>query len=266
MSACLRPRCGAIRVCRTQSASPIGLQAPRVARSRPLDAAPSLPFSARMTAAISSGRRKGWCSKATAAGSPATTAAGLAMGDDAGALRGAARRRRRPAAPSCRISCAPCADGCLPLELRISSHAAPCAACPLRSFPFGAHHVCRDECVALGLIAALQHDDPGRCRTSALRRSPARRARPTSPRRRPALPTRWPARATIFCRSRKARSKMCFHVPAPRAAPFTEEMTMTTTSEPRAAFRTAGRDRRLDGADGRDLRAAGQGRHRSARR
>jgi hypothetical protein len=36
-----------------------------------------------------------------------------------------------------------------------------CAACPLRSFPFGAHHVCRDECVALGLIAALQHDDHG---------------------------------------------------------------------------------------------------------
>ena len=36
-----------------------------------------------------------------------------------------------------------------------------CAACPLASFPFGTHHVCRDECVALGLIAALQHDDPG---------------------------------------------------------------------------------------------------------
>lgn len=34
-----------------------------------------------------------------------------------------------------------------------------CAACPLLSFPFGAHHVCRDECLALGLIAALQHDD-----------------------------------------------------------------------------------------------------------
>lgn len=34
-----------------------------------------------------------------------------------------------------------------------------CAACPLRSFPFNAHHVCRDECLALGLIAALQHDD-----------------------------------------------------------------------------------------------------------
>jgi len=32
-----------------------------------------------------------------------------------------------------------------------------CAPCPLRSFPFGAHHVCRDECLALGLIAALQH-------------------------------------------------------------------------------------------------------------
>jgi hypothetical protein len=32
-----------------------------------------------------------------------------------------------------------------------------CAACPLRSFPFGAHHVCRDECLTLGLIAAHQH-------------------------------------------------------------------------------------------------------------
>lgn len=36
-----------------------------------------------------------------------------------------------------------------------------CAACPLRSFPFGAHHVCRDECLTLGLIAALQHGDSG---------------------------------------------------------------------------------------------------------
>jgi hypothetical protein len=34
-----------------------------------------------------------------------------------------------------------------------------CAACPLNSFPFNAHHVCRDECLALGLIAALQHSD-----------------------------------------------------------------------------------------------------------
>ena len=34
-----------------------------------------------------------------------------------------------------------------------------CAACPLRSYPFGAHHICRDECMALGLIASLQHDD-----------------------------------------------------------------------------------------------------------
>jgi hypothetical protein len=34
-----------------------------------------------------------------------------------------------------------------------------CAACPLRSFPFGAHHICRDECMTLGLIAAMQHDD-----------------------------------------------------------------------------------------------------------
>ncbi|MCO5063741.1 MAG: hypothetical protein M9924_04920 [Rhizobiaceae bacterium] len=34
-----------------------------------------------------------------------------------------------------------------------------CAACPLRSFPFGARHICRDECVTLGLIAGLQHGD-----------------------------------------------------------------------------------------------------------
>jgi hypothetical protein len=40
-----------------------------------------------------------------------------------------------------------------------------CAACPLKSFPFNAHHVCRDECLALGLIAALQHDDQEAART-----------------------------------------------------------------------------------------------------
>ena len=34
-----------------------------------------------------------------------------------------------------------------------------CALCPLRSFPFGAHHICHDECMALGLIAGIQHDD-----------------------------------------------------------------------------------------------------------
>ena len=34
-----------------------------------------------------------------------------------------------------------------------------CASCPLRSFPFDAHHICRDECLTLGLIAAMQHDD-----------------------------------------------------------------------------------------------------------
>lgn len=34
-----------------------------------------------------------------------------------------------------------------------------CAACPLRSFPFGAHHICRDECLTLGLIAGIQHGD-----------------------------------------------------------------------------------------------------------
>jgi hypothetical protein len=34
-----------------------------------------------------------------------------------------------------------------------------CAHCPLRAFPFGAHHICRDECLTLGLIAANQHGD-----------------------------------------------------------------------------------------------------------
>jgi hypothetical protein len=34
-----------------------------------------------------------------------------------------------------------------------------CAACPLRAFPFGAHHLCREECLTLGLIAGLQNGD-----------------------------------------------------------------------------------------------------------
>lgn len=34
-----------------------------------------------------------------------------------------------------------------------------CAACPLRAFPFGSRHVCRDECLALGLVAGHQHGD-----------------------------------------------------------------------------------------------------------
>ncbi|TKT82607.1 hypothetical protein [Aquamicrobium sp. LC103] len=34
-----------------------------------------------------------------------------------------------------------------------------CAACPMRSFPFNAHHICRDECLTLGLIAGYQHGD-----------------------------------------------------------------------------------------------------------
>jgi hypothetical protein len=51
-----------------------------------------------------------------------------------------------------------------------------CAACPLASFPFGAHHVCRDECLALGLIAALQHDDADAASTCLSAMScPARR-------------------------------------------------------------------------------------------
>ena len=141
-----------------------------------------------------------------------------------------------------------------------------CAACPLRSFPFGAHHVCRDECLALGLIAALQHDDPRRRRDvpfgdrlpGALGRR--RRGRSLLCRR------AGRRRATICCRSRKARSRTCCRVPAPSAAPFTEEMTMTTTLSRARLLRTTGGDCRLDGADGGDLRAAGQGGHRPARR
>src|SRR5690606_23107284 len=34
-----------------------------------------------------------------------------------------------------------------------------CALCPLRSFPFDSHHICREECLILGLISALQNDD-----------------------------------------------------------------------------------------------------------
>lgn len=52
-----------------------------------------------------------------------------------------------------------------------------CAACPLASFPFGAHHVCRDECLALGIIAALQHDDADAAATCLSAMScPARRS------------------------------------------------------------------------------------------
>lgn len=40
-----------------------------------------------------------------------------------------------------------------------------CAACPLKSFPFNAHHVCRDECLTLGLIAGLQHGDVATARS-----------------------------------------------------------------------------------------------------
>lgn len=34
-----------------------------------------------------------------------------------------------------------------------------CASCPLRAFPFNSHHVCREECLTLGLIAGLQNND-----------------------------------------------------------------------------------------------------------
>lgn len=34
-----------------------------------------------------------------------------------------------------------------------------CAQCPLRIFPYGAKSLCREECLAVGLIAACQHND-----------------------------------------------------------------------------------------------------------
>lgn len=34
-----------------------------------------------------------------------------------------------------------------------------CATCPLRSFPSGAHHLCREECLTLAMIAGAQHSD-----------------------------------------------------------------------------------------------------------
>ncbi len=34
-----------------------------------------------------------------------------------------------------------------------------CATCPLMSFPSGAHHLCREECLTLGLISGAQHGD-----------------------------------------------------------------------------------------------------------
>jgi hypothetical protein len=33
------------------------------------------------------------------------------------------------------------------------------ALVPLKTFPFGSHHVCREECLTLGLIAGLQNCD-----------------------------------------------------------------------------------------------------------
>ena len=40
-----------------------------------------------------------------------------------------------------------------------------CALCPLKTFPFGSHHVCREECLTLGLIAGLQNCDVDAART-----------------------------------------------------------------------------------------------------
>jgi len=40
--------------------------------------------------------------------------------------------------------------------IRVLRH---CASCQLRAFPFDSHHVCREECLTLGLISGLQNQD-----------------------------------------------------------------------------------------------------------
>lgn len=42
-----------------------------------------------------------------------------------------------------------------------------CATCPLRAFPPTSSHLCRDECLVLALVAALQHGDEQACHLSA---------------------------------------------------------------------------------------------------
>lgn len=34
-----------------------------------------------------------------------------------------------------------------------------CASCPLRFYPSGSEHLCRDECLYLGMISSVQHGD-----------------------------------------------------------------------------------------------------------
>lgn len=34
-----------------------------------------------------------------------------------------------------------------------------CAACPLKAFPYGAYQVCREECLLIALVSALQNQD-----------------------------------------------------------------------------------------------------------
>ncbi|WP_221722165.1 hypothetical protein [Ochrobactrum sp. SFR4] len=34
-----------------------------------------------------------------------------------------------------------------------------CAACQLKAFPYGSMHICREECLLMGLISALQNGD-----------------------------------------------------------------------------------------------------------
>lgn len=40
--------------------------------------------------------------------------------------------------------------------IRVLRH---CGSCPLRAFPFDSHHVCREECLTLGLISGMQNYD-----------------------------------------------------------------------------------------------------------
>ena len=141
---------------------------------------------------------------------------GRAMGDDAGALRRAARRRGRPA--------------CARRAVAFRAHAAPMRCLPAQELP-----VRRAPCLPRRMRCAGVDRSPAARRSRGCHRDclsaiacPARSA-DVAEAAACFADAHWPALATIFFRSRKARSKMCFHVPAPSAAPFTEEMKMTTT-------------------------------------
>jgi hypothetical protein len=70
----------------------------------------------------------------------------IPVGNDLGPLFGSAWDLRKQSAQwaSCRSF------------IRVLRH---CASCQLRAFPFDSHHVCREECLTLGLISGIQNQD-----------------------------------------------------------------------------------------------------------